>query len=187
MSQYLDLDFIQKPIISHISVVGAFILLLTCWLAVFTWKAHHLQQVKLIEVTENLFQINQKLPKKTRVESSAKSTSAAISTKQLAQITDDFSVLATPWNELLDSIEQSDMQDVVLLGLEPSVKKQQVTLTGEAKNLTAILQYISQLERKETLSQVYLQKHSVNEASNEKPVSFSIVARWDNTKFDSTQ
>jgi hypothetical protein len=181
MSQYLDLDFIQKPTLSHISVGGVLILLLGCWLAILTWQAHLQQQNKLLEATESLHQINQQLPK--QLTENAKPIAAAISNKQLAQITEDFNVLATPWNELFDSIEKSDMPDIALLSLDPSVKKQQVILAGEAKNLATILQYISQLEQQATLSQVYLQKHGVNEASNEKPVSFSIVARWDNAKF----
>ena len=108
---------------------------------------------------------------------------APVSSQQLAQLREDFNVLATPWNELLDAIEQSDMLDIALLGIDPSVKKQQVTLTGEAKNLATILQYINKLSQQTMLSQVILQKHVVNEAVNEKPVSFSIIAKWDNARF----
>ena len=112
---------------------------------------------------------------------------APVSSKQLTQLMEDFNVLATPWNELLDSIEQSDMPDIALLGIDPSVKKQQLILTGEAKNLATILKYINKLSQQATLSQVYLQKHIVNETSNEKPVSFSIIAKWDNARFGASK
>ena len=179
MSQQLDLEFIQKPVFSHISISGFLILMVSIWFAIFTWQTYQQQQVKLAEMITNLQQINQQLPKQEKI----KPVVAPISSKQLMQLTEDFNLLATPWNELLDSIEQSDMPDIVLLGLDPSVKKQQVILTGEAKNLATILQYINKLAQQATLSQVYLQKHKVNETSNEKPVSFSIVAKWDNATF----
>ena len=179
MSQQLDLEFIQKPIFGHISMSGFLILLLSFWLVIFTWQTYQQQQVKLAKMITNLQQINQQLPQQEMI----KPVIAPISSKQLMQLTEDFNVLATPWNELLDSIEQSDMPDIALLGLDPSVKKQQVILTGEAKNLATILQYINKLAQQATLSQVYLQKHKLNETSNEKPVSFSIVAKWDNATF----
>lgn len=179
MSQQLDLEFIQKPIFDHISISGFLILLVSFWFVIFTWQTYQQQRLKLAEINTNLQQINQQLPQQEMI----MPVTAPISSKQLMQLAEDFNLLATPWNELLDSIEQSDMPDIALLGLDPSVKKQQVILTGEAKNLATILQYINKLAQQATLSQVYLQKHKVNETSNEKPVSFSIVAKWDNATF----
>ena len=179
MSQQLDLEFIQKPILSHISISGFSILLASFWLGVFIWQTHYQQQVKLAEMTNDLQKINQQLPQQEMI----KPVIAPVSSKQLTQLMEDFNVLATPWSALLDSIEQSDMPDIALLGIDPSVKKQQVILTGEAKNLAAILQYINKLSQQTMLSQVVLQKHVVNETVNEKPVSFSIIAKWDNARF----
>ena len=179
MNQYLDLEFIQKPIISHISISGFLILLASFWLGVFTWQTHSQQQVKLAEITNSLQTINQQFPQQEMI----KPVIAPVSSKQITQLMEDFKVLATPWNELLDSIEQSDMPDIALLGMDPNVKKQQVILTGEAKNLATILQYINKLSLQTMLSQVVLQKHVVNETVNEKPVSFSIIAKWDNARF----
>ena len=179
MNQYLDLEFIQKPILSHISIIGFLLLLASLWLGLFTWQIHSQQQVKLAEMTNDLQKINQQLPQQEMI----KPVMAPVSSQQLKQLREDFNVLATPWNTLLDSIEQSDMPDIALLGIDPSVKKQQVILTGEAKNLATILQYINKLSQQTALSQVVLQKHVVNEAVNEKPVSFSIIAKWDNARF----
>ena len=183
MNQYLDLEFIQKPILSHISISGFLLLLASLWLGLFTWQIHSQQQVKLAEITNDLQNINQQLPQQEMI----KPVTAPVSSQQLTQLMEDFNVLATPWNELLDSIEQSDMPDIALLGIDPSVKKQQLILTGEAKNLATILQYINKLSQQATLSQVVLQKHVVNEASNEKPVSFSIIAKWDNARFGASK
>ena len=153
------------------------------WLGLFTWQIHSQQQVKLAEITNDLQNINQQLPQQEMI----KQVTAPVSSQQLKQLREDFDVLATPWNELLDSIEQSDMPDIALLGIDPSVKKQQLILTGEAKNLATILQYINKLSQQATLSQVVLQKHVVNETVNEKPVSFSIIAKWNNARFGASK
>lgn len=179
MSQQMDLEFIQKPIFGRISVSGFLILLASFWIATFTWQTYQQQKIALVDNLKSLNQVNQQLPNQEII----KSPVAAISSKQLTQLTEDFNLLATPWHELLNAIEQSDMPDIALLGLDPSVKKQQILITGEAKNLAAILQYVNKLDQQTNLSQVYLQKHNVNEASNEKPVSFSIVAKWNSTEF----
>ena len=131
MNQYLDLEFIQKPILSHISISGFLILLASFWLAVFTWQIHYQQQVKLAEMTNDLQKINQQLPQQEMI----KPVIASVSSQQLAQLREDFNVLATPWNELLDAIEQSDMPDIALVGIDPSVKKQQIVLTGDRKSV----------------------------------------------------
>ena len=179
MSQQMDLEFIQKPILSHISISGFLILLASFWLVLFTWQIHSQQQVKLAEITSDLQTINQQLPQQEMI----KPVTVPVSSKQFTQLREDYNVLATPWEELLDSIEQSDMPDIALLGMDPNVKKQQVILTGEAKNLATILKYINKLNQQAPLSEVVLQKHAVNETTNEKPVSFSILAKWDNARF----
>lgn len=174
MNQQIDLEFIQKPIVAHFSLTGLFILLASFWFALFTWQMYQQQRISLAETTINLRQMNKQLPQQEIVEPDV----APISSAQLTQLTDDINLLTTPWNELLDAIEQSDMPDIALLSLDPSVKKQQVVLIGESKNLATILQYINKLTQQKTLSQVYLLKHKLNETSNEKPVSFSIIAKW---------
>ncbi len=86
--------------------------------------------------------------------------------------------LSTPWNPLLNTIEQSNMQNIALLSIEPSRKKQQLLLTGQAKNIASAVQYIKQLETTDSLSQVYLLKHSIDQNDPYKPVGFTIMAKW---------
>ena len=77
------------------------------------------------------------------------------------------------------------MQNIVLLSLTPNPKKQQMLLTGEAKDLASVLEYIKQLEMQPMLSQVYLQKHTVDVVNAARPVSFSINAQWNNAQWKS--
>jgi hypothetical protein len=70
------------------------------------------------------------------------------------------------------------MQDIALLNLEPNSKKQQVSISGEAKNLQAALNYIQKLEAQSMLDKVYLQKYIIDEANLFKPVKFTLSAQW---------
>jgi hypothetical protein len=65
-----------------------------------------------------------------------------------------------------------------LLSLEPNKKKQQLVISGQAKNILAALSYIEALENLPMLSQVFLQKHTVDQLDPFKPVAFTIVAKW---------
>ena len=102
----------------------------------------------------------------------------SIPPEKIKQIEQVVSALVTPWNSLFLAIEQSDHKDIALLGLEPNSQKQQVVLTGEAKNLQVVLNYIQQLEQQPALTHVYLQKHSIDEADISKPVRFAVFAKW---------
>jgi hypothetical protein len=65
-----------------------------------------------------------------------------------------------------------------LAAFDPNIKKRQVLLVGEAKNLQTVLRYIEQLEAQAVLQEVYLQKHMVEETDVSKPVTFGVVAKW---------
>jgi len=64
------------------------------------------------------------------------------------------------------------------LSIAPNRKKQQVVLTGQAKNMAATLQYVQALAQLNTLAQVYLLKHHIDQSDPYKPVGFTIVAQW---------
>ena len=81
-------------------------------------------------------------------------------------------VLAMPWDGLFEAIESTQNKDVTLLSLEPNPKKQQLLLTGEAKNLQIALQYVAQLQKQPVLSQLFLQKHNVEEGDVSKTRAF---------------
>ncbi len=102
----------------------------------------------------------------------------SISLEQIKETQLVVNTLSMPWSDLLNGIEKASLEDVALLSLQPDSKKQQVVLTGEAKNLPAVLAYIDRLESQTMLEKVYLQKHGVSETDNDRPVQFTIVAIW---------
>ncbi len=176
MSQQLDLDFIQTPFLSltRFSWLSLFLLAASLSVALFTWQTYQAKRIEYLGLEKKLAEINQQQQRKLPV----KQAPVSIPPEQLKQLQETVNTLAVPWNTLFEAIEQSDQKDIALLSLEPNSQKQQVVMTGEAKNLQVALAYIAQLESQPALSQVFLQKHSIDEANVSKPVSFTVFAKW---------
>jgi hypothetical protein len=83
-----------------------------------------------------------------------------------------------PWDGLFQTLESAGGKDVALLALEPDVEKRLVKISGEAKNIAAMLDYVKQLENRDVLGTVYLQSHHVQMQDPEKPVRFVLQAIW---------
>ena len=175
MSVKLDLEFIQQPLLSSANWLSISIFLISLLMAALAWQGYQNQQLKLADSALQLKQFSQQTLPKSQA---SKKNIAQVTPDEARQLTETVNMLTTPWSNLLMAIEEADMQDIALLSLEPNSKKQLVTLTGEAKNLSVVLQYIKLLEQTPMLSQVYLQKHSIDESDVSKPVRFSLLAKW---------
>lgn len=174
MTQRLNLAFIQQPLFSLYSWtgLGVLILIVSLIVATVTWQSYQDSQTIYQEITAKLNLHNHY---KKNV---AKVVVINIPTEKIKEVQEAVNLLIIPWSSLLLNIEQSNIPDIALLGLEPSIKKQQVLVTGQAKNLETVFSYVKQLETQPVLSQVYLQKHSIDEADVSKPVNFTILAKW---------
>jgi len=86
--------------------------------------------------------------------------------------------LNLPWNTLFKAVESSGGKGIALLSLEPDMQKGTVSISGEAKNLNALLNYVKQLAAREVFASVYLQNHKIQQADPEKPLHFSLLAYW---------
>jgi predicted nuclease with TOPRIM domain len=176
MSHHLDLDFIQTPYFSltRFNWLGLFLLVVSLAVTLFTWQAYQAKRVEFLGLEAKLAELNQQQQQKLPI----KQAPVSIQPEQLKQLQETVNALAVPWNTLFEAVEQSDQKDIALLSIEPNSQKQQVVITGEAKNLQVALAYIAQLESQPALSQVFLQKHSIDEANVSKPVSFTVFAKW---------
>lgn len=177
MKSTLQLDFIHQPAfsLSRWSVPGVVVLLLSLIMTVFSWQLYNTATLEQNALILKLSQMNRQSAHK---EAPLPVVKSQISTEQMQQVQTTVWALILPWNELLQGIEKSDTQDIALLNLEPNSKKQQVTISGEAKNLQAALSYIQKLEAQSMLDKVYLQKYSIDEANLFKPVKFTLSAQW---------
>jgi hypothetical protein len=86
--------------------------------------------------------------------------------------------LALPWDQLFLAIEAATPSNVALLGIEPNAQKQRVRLTGEGRDIHAVLAYVQELEAQPVLRDVYLLDHGTPDADPERPARFVIEAIW---------
>lgn len=177
MNQFLDLDLVQiSPFsLSKWTWLGMLVLLCSLLLIWVTWQDY---QEKLVILKNIQVKASHLTQQKEIKKASEEHQVVVLTSAQTKQVADVAHALTTPWDALFSAIEKSSLPDVALLNLEPNPQKGQVTIGGEAKNLHAVLDYVKQLEQQAVLSQVYLQKHSVDQMNASKPVSFSILASW---------
>jgi hypothetical protein len=86
--------------------------------------------------------------------------------------------LSLPWEGLFQAVEMSGAKDVALLALEPDTANRSVKISGEAKNMAALLDYIKRLKQRDVFGTVYLQSHQVQQQEPDKPVRFALLAAW---------
>ncbi len=88
------------------------------------------------------------------------------------------SQLSLPWVALFKDIEASQQQQVALLAIVPDAPRRVIKISGEARDLSAVLGYLRNLQKAKSLKSVYLQNHQVELRTAEKPVHFTILASW---------
>jgi hypothetical protein len=86
--------------------------------------------------------------------------------------------LSLPWNTLFTAVEASGGKDIALLAMEPDMHEGTVKISGEAKDLNALLDYVRQLSKREVFSSVFLQSHQVRQDDPERPLRFSLLVYW---------
>lgn len=86
--------------------------------------------------------------------------------------------LATPWGTLFRSIEGAHTDEIALLSVQPDAQRQAVTIVGEAKEYRDVLIYVSRLKAEPALAEVYLSGNELKESDPQRPLTFTITARW---------
>ncbi len=86
--------------------------------------------------------------------------------------------ITLPWDNLFQAVEGAAGKDVALLTIEPDAEKRQVKISGEGKNMAAVLNYMAHLAAQDSFSGVYLQSHEVQRRERENPVRFALVVIW---------
>ena len=97
---------------------------------------------------------------------------------EIKQANEVLAQLAMPWETLFKDVESSQRDHVALLSIEPDSEKRVIKIIGEAKDTDAMLGYIRLLQKKESLTDVYLQSHRVEQQTAEKPIRFALIASW---------
>lgn len=89
--------------------------------------------------------------------------------------------LAQPWDALFRALESTAARQektIALLAIQPDAEKRQVQISGEAKNLAAMLDYVKLLSADPAMASVHLVSHQVQSRDPQRPVRFSLSAEW---------
>lgn len=83
-----------------------------------------------------------------------------------------------PWDALFEALESAFDERVTLLAVEPDVERQEVRLVAEAKDLPAMIAYLTQVRSLSVLQDAFLTSHQINLQSPQRPVRFTLQAHW---------
>lgn len=177
MSQRLDLDYVEQShfSFSRFSPMSILLCLLGVFVAIAAYNHFQYLEAEYTRVAQHLN--NDEADIKAQIAKN-KLAKENFSEAELKKIRATVADLSTPWDDLLASLEGLDMQGVGLLSLEPNKNKKQVMLTGEAKNIESMLNYVESVSTLPMLSKVYLQNHMIELDAPNQPVSFTIAADW---------
>lgn len=98
--------------------------------------------------------------------------------QELKQVDDILRQLNLPWEALFDALELAASEQIGLLSLQPSISGQTIRITGEARDLTALVEYVQALELEPVLKNVHLASYKTRQDHPRRPIVFSIIATW---------
>lgn len=110
-----------------------------------------------------------------RPASSAASAPSKDGFRRAAQAADRINA---PWDRLFESVEAAMDGQTALLGMEPDFDRREVTLRVEAKDMDGMLSYLKRIDAASGLSGAYLDTHQMQLRDPQRPVRFTVVARW---------
>ncbi len=98
---------------------------------------------------------------------------------RIAQANEAIGNLSLPWSGLFTGVEGAATDAVALLSIQPQPQQHLVTLNGEARTYSDLLEYLGKLDASHSLSHARLLSHRVRKEDPHHPVSFAIAATWE--------
>ena len=86
--------------------------------------------------------------------------------------------LSTPWDELFNAIERAGGDGVQVQSIRPNVGVRQIVVAAEARELTAMLNFLTRLAREPGLARPYIQSQEDRADNAAFPLQFVVVADW---------
>ena len=83
-----------------------------------------------------------------------------------------------PWESLFDSVEHAATEDIALLSLQPNVSSRALRISGEAKNMSELLDFVEALEREPIFENVHLLNYKIKQDNPHRPIIFLLTAVW---------
>lgn len=86
--------------------------------------------------------------------------------------------LGLPWNDLFEHLEKTASAQISLLEIRPVSAKGNLRISGEARSVSALMDYVRHLEAQDAFEDVNIQEHQVESEGEQKFVAFRLQARW---------
>jgi hypothetical protein len=87
--------------------------------------------------------------------------------------------LTLPWASLFHTLEEAASGDVAILQLQPEAQQRLLRATAEARHQEAMLEYLRRLAAARMLANVHLLSHQVQLDDPQRPIQFSVQARFE--------
>ena len=98
--------------------------------------------------------------------------------KEIAQANAILDQINLPWETLFDAIESAATEQIALLSLQPNVSNRTLRISGEAKNMSELLDFIEALEREMVFENVHLLNYKKKQDNPHKPIIFLLTTAW---------
>jgi Tfp pilus assembly protein PilN len=120
-------------------------------------------------------------PAKATAVSNAAQGDAVRVAQEIEQANDVVRRLSLPWHDLFKAMENSALDKVALLSVQPDPQQRIVSLNGEAQAYADVLTYMLKLDASGALTKARLLNHEVKRDDPQHPVAFTVTARWKTT------
>jgi hypothetical protein len=87
--------------------------------------------------------------------------------------------LTLPWASLFHTLEEAASGDVAILQLQPEAQQRLLRATAEARDQEAMFEYLRRLAAARMLANVHLVSHQVQIEDPQRPIQFSVQARFE--------
>lgn len=98
--------------------------------------------------------------------------------KEITQANAILDQINLPWETLFDAIEHAATEEIALLSLQPNVASRTLRLSGEAKTMSELLDFVEALERELIFENVHLLNYKVKQDNPHRPIIFLLTAAW---------
>ncbi|SDH18673.1 MULTISPECIES: PilN domain-containing protein [unclassified Nitrosomonas] len=98
--------------------------------------------------------------------------------QELKQAREILRQINLPWEALFDSLEYAVSKEIALLSVQPNVANRTIRISGEARNLVALTDFVEAMEREDVFENAHLLNYKVKQENPYRPIAFSLTTTW---------
>lgn len=127
-------------------------------------------------LADSLFQARKRVDRQTLAQREAP-PEQVFSADEVKALRAAVAAIGVDWEGLFHTIDGAVGKDVVLLAVRPNAVGKSVLISGEARDMKAVLAFVDTL-RGSRLPQVALQSHQIRQNDPQHPIVFEVAATW---------